>query len=46
MPEEPARAEAAAEDWRRDLRQRIAWALLAKLLALCLLWFCFFRRTH
>jgi hypothetical protein len=30
-------------DWRRDLRAKITWALAAKLLALMLLWFLFFR---
>ena len=29
--------------WRRDLRVKITWALAAKLLALLLLWFLFFR---
>jgi hypothetical protein len=29
--------------WRRDLRIKITWALAAKLLALLLLWFLFFR---
>ncbi len=31
------------DDWRRRLRAQIAWALAAKLLALTLLWFFFFR---
>ncbi len=31
--------------WRRDLKLKIAWALLAKLLGLTLLWFLFFRGT-
>jgi hypothetical protein len=30
-------------DWRRELRAKIAWALVAKLFALTLLWFLFFR---
>jgi hypothetical protein len=30
-------------DWRRELRAKIAWALIAKLFALTLLWFLFFR---
>ena len=29
--------------WRRDLRVKITWALVAKLLGLLLLWFLFFR---
>src|ERR1700683_4235744 len=33
-------------DWRRSLRTRISWALVAKLLALTLLWFLFFRGDH
>jgi hypothetical protein len=31
------------DDWRRDLRAKIAWTLAAKLLGLILLWFLFFR---
>jgi hypothetical protein len=31
------------DDWRRSLRAQITWALAAKLLALTLLWFLFFR---
>jgi hypothetical protein len=31
------------DDWRRDLRIKIAWALAAKLLGLILLWLLFFR---
>jgi hypothetical protein len=31
------------DDWRRDLRIKLAWALAAKLLGLILLWFLFFR---
>jgi hypothetical protein len=34
------------DEWRRDLRAKVAWALLAKLLALTLLWFLFFRGNH
>jgi hypothetical protein len=34
----------AADDWRRDLRAKIVWALAAKLLGLFLLWFFFFKR--
>jgi len=30
-------------DWRRELRARIVWTLIAKLFALTLLWFLFFR---
>jgi hypothetical protein len=30
-------------DWRQDLRSKIAWALAAKLVGLLLLWFLFFR---
>lgn len=33
-------------DWRRDLRTKILWALLAKVLGLALLWWLFFRGTH
>jgi hypothetical protein len=29
--------------WQRDLKIKIAWALAAKLLALAVLWFLFFR---
>jgi hypothetical protein len=32
-----------AADWRRRLRAQISWALTAKVLALTLLWFFFFR---
>jgi hypothetical protein len=32
-----------ADDWRRDLRAKIVWALAAKLLGLFLLWFFFFK---
>lgn len=32
------------EDWRSRLRAQITWALAAKVLALALLWFFFFRR--
>jgi hypothetical protein len=31
------------DDWRRDLRSKIAWALAVKLALLTLLWFLFFR---
>jgi type VI protein secretion system component VasF len=31
------------DDWRRDLRRNIVWVVAAKLAALILLWFCFFR---
>jgi hypothetical protein len=31
------------DDWRHDLRVKIAWALAAKLLGLILLWLLFFR---
>ncbi len=31
------------DDWRRDLKAKIAWALVAKLLGLMLLWWLFFR---
>ena len=34
------------DDWRRDLRRKIVWAVAAKLTALWLLWFCFFRVGH
>jgi len=30
-------------DWRRDLKAKIAWVLVAKVLALVLLWMLFFR---
>jgi hypothetical protein len=33
----------SSQDWQRDLRRKIAWALAAKLAALALLWFFFFR---
>jgi hypothetical protein len=35
-----------SDDWRRRLRAQITWALAAKLLALTLLWFFFFRGGH
>jgi hypothetical protein len=35
-----------SDDWRRRLRAQITWALAAKLLALTLLWFFFFRDGH
>jgi hypothetical protein len=35
-----------SRDWQRDLRGKIAWALAAKLAALVLLWFFFFRGGH
>jgi hypothetical protein len=38
QPEEPA-----PHLWRRELRAKLAWALLAKALALALLWLLFFR---
>ncbi|MGA2708515.1 MAG: cytochrome oxidase putative small subunit CydP [Steroidobacteraceae bacterium] len=31
------------DDWRRDLRSKIAWTLIAKVVALTLLWALFFR---
>ena len=31
------------EDWRRDLRAKITWVLVVKLLGLILLWLLFFR---
>jgi hypothetical protein len=31
------------DDWRRDLRNKIVWALAAKLLGLFLLWLFFFK---
>jgi hypothetical protein len=34
------------DDWRRDLKVKIAWTLAAKLLALILLWLLFFRGNH
>jgi hypothetical protein len=34
------------DNWRRRLRTQITWALAAKLLALTLLWFFFFRDGH
>jgi len=33
-------------DWRRELKTKIAWTLVMKLLALTLLWFFFFRDSH
>jgi hypothetical protein len=36
----------AHDDWRRNLRTKLAWALLAKILGLTLLWWLFFRGTH
>jgi hypothetical protein len=35
-----------SDDWRRQLRAQITWALAAKLLVLTLLWFFFFRDGH
>jgi len=37
----PAETQAAA--WRRDLKAKIAWTMVAKTLALVLLWLLFFR---
>jgi hypothetical protein len=37
------RGESQAAAWRRDLGAKIAWALVAKVLALVLLWLLFFR---
>jgi hypothetical protein len=34
------------EDWRRDLRSKLAFAFAAKVAALFLLWFLFFRDGH
>jgi hypothetical protein len=34
------------EDWRRDLRNKLAWAFAAKVAVLFLLWFLFFRGSH
>ena len=34
------------DDWRRDLKAKISWTLIAKLLALTLMWFLFFRGNH
>jgi hypothetical protein len=31
------------DDWRRDLRTKITWVLVIKLLGLILLWWLFFR---
>jgi hypothetical protein len=36
----------SSHGWQRDLRRKIAWALVAKLTALVLLWFFFFRGDH
>ncbi len=33
------------DDWHRDLRHKLAWALIAKLPALALLWASFFQGT-
>jgi type VI protein secretion system component VasF len=35
-----------SDDWRRSLRRKVAWAVAAKLAALMVLWFCFFRGGH
>ena len=37
------RVESQAAAWRRELRARVAWTLVAKVLALALLWLLFFR---
>jgi hypothetical protein len=37
------RGESQAAAWRRDLGTKIAWALVAKVLALAVLWLLFFR---
>jgi hypothetical protein len=37
------RDESQGSAWRRDLRVKIAWTLLAKVLGLTLLWLLFFR---
>jgi hypothetical protein len=34
------------DDWRRNLKVKIAWTLAAKLLGLILLWLLFFRGNH
>jgi hypothetical protein len=31
------------DDWRRDLKAKLTWALVVKLLGLILLWLLFFR---
>jgi hypothetical protein len=36
----------SSREWRRDLRGKIAWVLAAKMAALLLLWFLFFRGGH
>jgi hypothetical protein len=43
---EPTVSEDSDEDWRRDLRVKLAWAFAAKLAVLVLLWFLFFRGPH
>jgi hypothetical protein len=42
MPESPP----SLKHWRRTLALRITGTLIAKLLALALLWFLFFRAGH
>jgi hypothetical protein len=42
MPDSPI----LPSDWRRDLRRKLAWAFIAKLAALGLLWFFFFRGSY
>lgn len=37
------RGESRAGAWRRELGARVAWTLMAKVLALVLLWLLFFR---
>jgi hypothetical protein len=34
------------DDWRRDLKVKIAWTLAAKALGLIVLWLLFFRGDH
>jgi hypothetical protein len=34
------------DDWRRDLKTKLAWAMAAKLAGLVLLWLLFFRGGH
>jgi hypothetical protein len=36
----------SAQDWRRQLRRKIAWLLAAKLVALAVLWGLFFSPAH
>jgi hypothetical protein len=43
LPMSDPTLETSDDDWRRDLRVKLAWAFVVKLALLALLWFLFFR---